>query len=95
MPTKTRPKKRAKTRPKTPGNRNASVKRIVTEIERALTAVEKSSAIDLKKRRARMLLKSLSGLIHAFCLANVRRMDLSESEFEVPRGKKPAKKKNK
>ncbi len=94
MATRKRPKKKSG-RKTTPGNRTASVKGVVREIEKALQSVEKSSAVDLKKRRAKMLLNSVRGVIQAFCLANVRRKDLSESEFEVGRGKKPPKKKPK
>jgi hypothetical protein len=84
-----------KTRPKTPGSRTASVKGVVTEIRGVLKTIDKSSATALKKQRARKLLTSMIGLIEAFCLANARRKDYSESEFEVGRGKKKSRKKNK
>jgi hypothetical protein len=84
-----------KARPKTPGSRTASVRGVVTEIHGVLKTIDKSSATALKKKRAKKMLESVIGVIEAFCLANARRKDYSESEFEVGRGKKKPGKKNK
>jgi hypothetical protein len=79
----------AKAKSKMPGSRTVSVKGLVDDINALLKVIDKSSATRLKKKRASLLLESILGLIMAFCLADARRMDLAETEFEVRRrGKK-------
>ena len=72
-------------KPKTTDSTTASVKGIVAEIESVLKVIDRSTASPLKKRRAKLLLESILGLIKAFCLADARRKDLAFTEFEVRR----------
>jgi hypothetical protein len=65
------------------GSRKVSVKLLVADMQLLIIAINKSSASKLKKRRARLLLESLQGVIRAFCLANTSKDDYVHEEFEI------------